>query len=77
MVMSQDFSPTLTLGFGPSCNQIYQAKTEELSSWNIPKWCFLMQILHAIHESLFVFEIFCSKQYQMRDQIFLLITLVA
>ena len=34
--MSRDFSPTLTLGFGPSCNQIYQAKTEELSSWNIP-----------------------------------------
>lgn len=65
--MIQEFSPTLTLGFGPSCNQIYQAKTEELSSWNIPKWCFLMQILHVIHESLFVFEIFCSKQYQMRD----------
>ena len=35
--MSQEFSPTLTFGFGPSCNQIYQAKTEELSSWNIPK----------------------------------------
>ena len=35
--MSRDFSPTLTLGFGPSCNQIYQAKTEELSSWNILK----------------------------------------
>ena len=33
--MIQEFSPTL--GFGPSCNQIYQAKTEELSSWNIPK----------------------------------------